>query len=350
MVRKVLALTFVAAALIGCRKDPVIECDPVDVIVANPIPGQEKMNGISFEGPPMAVGIEAFDPVQQVNANWVSIMPFGIGSGNTPDFNYGTGTWWGETWEGVALTTQMAHDKGMKVMIKPHLWFWNGTWQGHLTFGSEAEWQQFEDNYRTYVLSYAEIADSMQAEAFCIGVELRTFVAERPQFFADLITEVRAVYDGPLTYAANWDDYRVFPHWDQLDMIGVDAYFPLSAEIEPTIEQMKTGYEPHLAILRHFADSTQKQIVFTEFGFRSMDQNCFEPWNTGSGNPVNELNQSRAYEATFQMLWPEEWFGGGFAWKWEADHANAGGPANNDFTPQNKAAESVIAGYYEAWQ
>jgi hypothetical protein len=43
-----------------------------------------------------------------------------------------------------------------------------------------------------------------------------------------LIVKVRAVYPGPLTYGANFDQFDQVGFWDALDAISVNAYFPLS--------------------------------------------------------------------------------------------------------------------------
>ena len=43
-----------------------------------------------------------------------------------------------------------------------------------------------------------------------------------------LITAVRGVYRGPLSYAANFDQVQEVGFWDALDAIGVNAYYPLS--------------------------------------------------------------------------------------------------------------------------
>ena len=43
-----------------------------------------------------------------------------------------------------------------------------------------------------------------------------------------LIADVRAVYAGPLSYAANFDQVEDVGFWDALDAIGVNAYYPLS--------------------------------------------------------------------------------------------------------------------------
>ena len=42
-----------------------------------------------------------------------------------------------------------------------------------------------------------------------------------------IIATVRRYFEGTLTYAANWTDYEKVPFWDALDVIGIQAYFPL---------------------------------------------------------------------------------------------------------------------------
>ena len=83
----------------------------------------------------------------------------------------------------------------------------------------------------------AKIADSLGVEMLCIGTEWKSAVRERPQFWSNVIDSVRKVYQGKLTYAANWDDYDDVPFWSKLDYIGVNAYWPLAKTKTPTIDE-----------------------------------------------------------------------------------------------------------------
>ena len=47
------------------------------------------------------------------------------------------------------------------------------------------------------------------------------------KYWIELIQKVRAVYQGQLTYAANYDNYQEVDFWEHLDFIGINAYFPL---------------------------------------------------------------------------------------------------------------------------
>jgi hypothetical protein len=35
----------------------------------------------------------------------------------------------------------------------------------------------------------------------------------RPKYWQELILEIRKVYKGKLTYAANWDEFKRVPFW-----------------------------------------------------------------------------------------------------------------------------------------
>ena len=43
----------------------------------------------------------------------------------------------------------------------------------------------------------------------------------------DIIKETREIFEGQLTYAANFDNYMFVDFWDDLDFMGINAYFPL---------------------------------------------------------------------------------------------------------------------------
>jgi len=127
-----------------------------------------------------------------------------------------------------------------------------------------------------------------------------------------------------------------------LDYIGIDAYFPLSDEKTPSVEQLREGWQTWKDKMILLSKTMKKPILFTEFGYRSMDYTAKEPWLIES-NPakVNFEGQENAYYAIFEEFWKENWFAGGFVWKWFINQESAGGVMDNRFTPQNKPAERL---------
>jgi hypothetical protein len=61
---------------------------------------------------------------------------------------------------------------------------------------------------------------------------------------------------------------------------------------------------------------------------------------------VNMDAQLNATCALFDEFWKEDWFAGGFIWKWFHNYEESGGENDNQFTPQNKPVEEMIRTYY----
>ena len=309
-----------------------------------------KINGISLVGNPTPITGKDLEPLQRVSTNWIALMPFAYGRFDSSRLTWKDATWqwWGESKEGVEACIQLAQAKGMHVMIKPQLWFDFGKYTGYFKLEKEADWQAFEREYEGFILQYAELSEQYNLDLFCIGTELIAFVENRPDFWTNLIEKVKRVYSGKLTYAGNWDSYDRVHFWDQLDYLGVDAYFPITDAQTPDIEACVAGWAKPADEMRDFAAQHDLQVLFTEWGYRSTDYCCRRPWDYNENRPMNETAQANAIAGVFEALWDAPWFAGGFLWKWNAHHAQAGGSKNTRFTPQNKRAEEVIKSYFEA--
>jgi len=196
-----------------------------------------------------------------------------------------------------------------------------------------------EDSYSKFILEYATLANQLNVDIFCIGTELEQFIANRPQYWLGLIKKIKTVYKGKLTYAANWDEFKRTPFWNDLDYIGIDAYFPCLE-----------GWKAHKYIIKSMSDTFKKPVLFTEFGYRSVDYAGKEPWKSDrSMTAINMEAQIHTTKALFETFWKEDWFAGGFLWKWFIHHDAVGGTNNPMFTPQNKPVEQVIKQYYKLY-
>ena len=310
---------------------------------------QEKFNGISLVASRESISSSHIKPILDVNANAVAVMPFGfMESLSSPDLKFNIERQWeGERLDGARKTTQLLHSQGLKVMIKPHIWIWKGEFTGDIKMDSEEDWKQFETNYEEFILLYANMAAEENAEVLCLGTELYEFANARSEFWKQLITKVRTVYNGKITYAENWDKVDKVTFWDRLDFIGVDAYFPLSEGKSPNVQELRASWEPHKFQLRELSNKFDRKVLFTEYGYRNTDYATRKPWDSSrEETSVNNELQSNALMALYQEFWREDWFSGGFLWKWFHDHEQAGGMENNQFTPQNKPALQVVKGFY----
>lgn len=346
MKTKLLFLLFYLSVLFSCESNDTPKKPYV-------FKGQ-KAKGLSYVAPNKVIDSTHIQPVNSVSANYVSLMPYGFIRDNSPEFHYISEkdttkrghVWWGETPAGVRECIRMCHAKNLKVMLKPHMWIGRGGFTGDLDFKSDGDWEIFEKGFQKYILEFAQIAENEHAEMFCLATEMENPVEKRPKFWNNLITEIRKIYHGKLTYAENWDSYKKVPFWAQLDFIGIDGYFPVSDEKTPTIDQLEKGWKSYKKALSNFSGKHQKPILFTEFGYRSCDFTAEKPWETDFSLPNNELAQSNGFEAFFKSIWPEPWFAGVFIWKW-FPFINEERRHKDTFTPQNKLAEKVLKAAFQ---
>ena len=312
-----------------------------------------KINGVSFVASREQATQAHVKPIKEVNADYAAVMPFGfLRDISSPTIIFNTDRqWFGETKIGAKQYIELLHKNKIRVMLKPQIWVWRGVFTGELKMQSEASWQELEKSYEAFILTYAALAEEAKVEIFCIGTELEEFVVNRPEFWKQLIQKIRAKYQGKLTYAANWDEYGRTPFWASLDYIGIDAYFPLSEERTPTVEQLKEGWQPWKNKIAVLSKEVSRPVLFTEFGYRSMDYTAKKPWLVDRNEEnVNLEGQVNAKKAIFESFWDEDWFAGGFVWKWFIHHDKAGGPADNRFTPQNKPAQEIIKTFYKVYR
>ena len=308
-----------------------------------------KINGVSFVASRDSINSFHIKPVQNIRSNYVALMPFGfIKDVSSPKITHNTDRqWFGETENGLLQYAKRFQKENIGIMVKPQIWVWKGTFTGKIKMTSEENWIALEDSYRAFILTYAAAAEKVNAELLCIGTELEEFVKNRPQYWRKLIQEIRGIYKGKLTYAANWDEFSRVPFWDALDYIGIDAYFPLSDDKTPTIAVYEQGWQPHKKQILALQKEHQKPVLFTEFGYRSVDFSGKKPWDSKRvEGGVNLEAQTNALQAIHNQFWNEDWFAGGFIWKWFHSHDRVGGEQNNRFTPQNKPAERLLKELY----
>lgn len=317
----------------------------------------EKQRGVSWVAGRRLVTEENFQALAKSGVNWIVQVPFGWqDSHDSPSLRFHTDRYvmWGERDEGIEITTNLARKFGIKTLLKPHVWLRRSRdkWRGDIRMTNEEDWRQWFENYRAFIMHYAGLAERLKIEGFCIGTELHGTVADREADWRDLIASVRSIYSGKLVYAANWyKEFEEVKFWDQLDFIGIQAYFPLASGESPTMDEIKSNWKPHLNSLHRISKKYGKPILFTEIGYRSTPDGAMEPWKwlargERRSGPVDLQTQANCYEAFFQTFWHLDWFAGSYIWKWYPQHQSAGGPDDRDFTPQNKIAENVMAKWY----
>jgi hypothetical protein len=300
--------------------------------------------GLSFVGAPEIPSAQDMDSVVQTSANAISLMPFAFLNSKEQTIQYLSSDWqWkGESQEGIETAIRLAQERQIQCMIKPQLWIDEGTFTGYFQLDNEEAWQRIEKDYTDFILRFAEISQRYNLPLFCIATELDQWAKVRPQFWQELIAKIKQTYTGKLVYACNWDGAHKIPFWSSLDYIGVDAYHPLSAQKTPTIAQLLLAWDSIDGEFEQLYARHKKPIIFTEWGYQACDFPTKEPWIEDSSILTNELAQSNCYEALWLHCSQQEWFAGGFVWKWFPPQGQEPSQVYERYSPQGRAAEQTL--------
>ncbi|WP_197043748.1 hypothetical protein [Aureispira sp. CCB-QB1] len=309
-----------------------------------------KINGMAIMAPPNPFKENPMPIIESIGVNYVSIQPFAFFNKDQPTIEYGGYLWWGEKKEGLIQSIQLAKKENLAVLLKPQLWAYN-QWIGDLEFDNEADWLLFEKNYRNYILPMAKLADSMKVELFAVGTEVKLSAIQRPEFWRGLIQDIRTIYSGKLVYASNWDAYSSVSFWDALDYVGIDAYFPLIKKKRPNVTELKRAWEPTIDSMEAFYNTWQRPILFTEFGYMSLEGCAYKAWlleKKQAEAKLSEQAQANALQALLEVFGQKSWWAGGFQWKWYADISSVlkKSEIERDYTPQGKKALKVLKELY----
>lgn len=241
-----------------------------------------------------------------------------------------------------------AHRLGLKILLKPHLdLLKTGYWRGEIDFPDESGWEEWFKSYRDFIVHYAKIAQEKGVEMFCVGVELTGPSVWKPELWDKyVIQEVRKVYTGPITYAANWnEEYLNITFWDKLDYAGLDAYFPLSDKERPTLEDLREGWNKYMPDIEAWQKKINKPVLLTEVGYKSSTGAAKTPWEHQLGREVDLHLQSDCYTAMFEAFWDKPWFYGMYWW-YCGTNERMGGSEDRGFNVQNKPAQEIIKQWY----
>jgi hypothetical protein len=343
------------------RRPATVSTDPLASIgPVLPPPADNRMRGVNWVAAD-SVSSTDMEPLVRAHITWIAQTPFGWQAAaaqpeirlHTGSAKGGRGGYWGESDAGLIFTTLQARQRGIKTLLKPHLWLRNGgTWPGDINMTTATDWQAWFASYSTFILHYAQLAEANNLEALCIGTELEHASVGHEKEWRILIKQIRKVYHGPLTYAANWSgEFEQIKFWDALDYIGIQAYFPLSKTTAPEKTALLAAWQEPLRRIEVVHKRFKKPVLFTEVGYKTTSDAAIEPWawpdRMAVVTSVDEATQRVCYEALFETFWTRPWLRGMFIWKWYPG-LQPDGPARRhlDFTPQHKPAERVLAEWY----
>jgi hypothetical protein len=301
-----------------------------------------------------AASLALLDELQRMGANAVSITPFGrLWDLHSTSISRDFERPYRANRADVIAFAKAAKARGMYVLLIPHLWVETLGWRGDYDAGSDQAWRAYQAAYRELVLSWADAAQSAHADAFSIGVECKSWSGRFGAFWTALIADVRRHFSGALTYSANWDEADNVLFWDQLDFIGINAFYPLAAHGGASYAEYAEGAERALARAGALGELVHKPVVFTEIGYTTRPDAAVEPWlwpDTMSNVAIDEWEQARALSALIGAAVCKPWFKGFFVWRYYADLDDISQEAAWGFSPHAKLAERVLQNVFgSAW-
>jgi hypothetical protein len=293
--------------------------------------------------------------LKATGANYVSfVVPYYQSNMYSTDIQNGWNT---PTDASLKAAIDYAHELGLAVMLKPHVESYGGEWRAYINPSDRNEWF---GAYGAKLLNLGEIGRVHHVEMISIGTEMVSMTVPQinstnTQNWINLIGQLRAVYNGKLTYGANstnndnsyyQNEKKFIGFWSYLDYAGLSVYYGLNSD--SSVDGMKGAWNYwNNNDIKGFAQSVGKQVLFLEIGYRSLQDAHRDPWNWQRGGASDETLQANAYEALLSYWNDYDYLAGVYWWDWETN-PNAGGQGNSDYTPQRKAAELVLTRWYTA--
>lgn len=255
----------------------------------------------------------SFEAIRVTGANWVAVHPYArIRKDGTVSFRrWGKGDGVPPQW---TVPIEVARRTGMRICVKPHLAHWRSgfSWRGEIAFETDEAWARFWRDYADWITALAEACSD--ADMFVVGTELDLTVGHEAEW-RRLIAKVRAKTDAPLTFASNWDAFEKVPFWDALDLVGIQAYFPISEAEDPDREQLSAGWAKLSKRLSRFSGQVGRPIVLTELGYNRSRRAASQPW-AYAVDPDAEPLQARCMSVALSAIAKEPTIVGSFLWKW----------------------------------
>ena len=290
------------------------------------------------------------DELVGLGATWVSITPFGrLWSLSSTEILLDFEAPAADNRAAVGRAIDLAHARGLRVLLVPHLWVETTGWRGEIDPGTPEGWARYIASYRRFLAFWTEVAAEHEADMLSLGVECKSWSGRFGAEWTRMIADVRRRYGGLLTYSANWDEAIDVGFWDQIDLIGINAFYPLadSAEGDYDAGALRVVDEVE-RVAAHF----DQPVLFVEVGYTTRPAAAVRPWEWPDdmvGVVVDEAEQARAYRAVLAAYTGPAWLAGLFIWRTYADPDDVTQEAAWGFSPRAKQAEAALSEAF-TWQ
>ena len=242
----------------------------------------------------------------------------------------------------IVVAIREAKSLGLKVCLKPVVNCTDGTWRAHIGFlwpdvPGEPTWDEWFASYTKFIVAAARIAQAEACDMLAIGCEM-VRADQHESHWRALISEVRAVYQGLVTY--NCDKYQEdrLTWWDAVDVISSSGYYRVD------------DWEAQLDRIEQVVAAHGKPFVFLEAGCPSREGSAMRPNDWSHPGAPSGTEQQRFYQAMFEACAARPWVRGFVLWDWPAQlYPLSDAARNDDYCPYGKPAAHTIRDRYSNW-
>jgi Glycoside Hydrolase Family 113 len=278
----------------------------------------------------------------QTGARWVSVVvTLYMDTPTSLAVHAGAGT---PTPQSLEAGVLYAHELGLRVFVEPLLSVLSGDpWGGWVHFTDPTQTQAWFDSYWAAYQPYVHAATAVRAEQIGMATELDAMELGAPASdWNQLISRIRGVYHGALTYDLNWSEVtrRPVPAWMSnpgLDYIGISEYQDVTSQPQTLrVDQLLQIWQSKLLpSLDRLSSAVGKPLLFTEIGYRNATDALYQPWRDSTTAPPDPQLQATAYQAAAEAAFGDPHIEGLYFWAWD----------NGVYTPSTAALQALHALY-----
>lgn len=230
---------------------------------------------------------------------------------NTPDLFLGA-----PTWESIEAGAERVVNAGLKPIFYMTVFSLPDSWNSLLADKYvPKDPDAFFASYKDALINVAKLSEKYDSPYLNIGTELGPVATDSKYlpYWEDIISSVRQIYHGKLTYSSYVDDRNNY--WteltsvtfrDKLDMLGMNIYPQTldNGELSGTYDQFYNEWKTNIVpSLNKLIDELNMPVFISEFGISRVDgAGSTALWGTDTGRNIDYQEQADVFDAALRAI------------------------------------------------